>query len=949
MPEYSSKSERTYLFGPFRLSASKRTLFEGDRVVRLGSKAIEILIALVEHAGELVGKNQLVELAWPDTHVVDANLTVQVAALRRALGEDETANQYIVNSPGRGYRFVAPIRILDEEQPAEDDPAARQAHNLPAQIVRLVGRNDVLEAMKHKLAEGRLVSVVGPPGVGKTSVALRLAESLLPQFKHGVWLVDLASITSPSLIPSALTSALPTEFRSNDVLSGLAAALRYKNMLLVFDNCEHLIDGAAAAITELLRAAPGVRVLTTTREPLRIEGEQVCRLPPLDVPPATTGLGPKDVLGYPAVQLFVERAAAIVNDFELTDANADLAAQICRRLDGNPLAIEMAAARVDTFGVKGLASRIDDRMHLLSESHRGTPARHRTIAAALEWSYQLLSERERYVLRCLGIFAGSFTLDAAVAVVPVAEQGDTASILADLVCKSLLSVDIGADVARFRLLEITRAFALAKLLETSERDELATRLASCLADALRKCAAGPGRVQELQAAIQELDNVRGVLNWAFSSPAHARTGVDLTACAVPVWLENGLLTECTGWTTRAIDALEPAEFGGRNEMILKAALGLSVMFTTGMTGLAREALDRSVVLAKALNDREWQLRAQMGLVVFFHRRGDLKSALAATEAVEALTATVEEPLAVAMTNSVKSASLFLHGDHAQALTFAHRAHEYFRTHTDASQIGRWGLNHSVYAQCVIARTYCHQGLLDRTVRASIAAHSEAEASGNPTSICQALSWCGASLFLFLEQFEQAATAIARLQEVAHDNDLQSYYYSGVGFEGRMLSLTGDMEGGERLLRRALSWLSEARYENLYVPFLGHLAELLASDGRSDEAILASTESLERTRACEMYWWLPEALRTHADVLASSDGPHPRSAEDYLRDAIELAQRQGALAYELRAATRLAQLLDLDGRRKEATSLLHGTMSKLTEGFSSILFRRARAVLDGLNE
>ena len=294
-----------------------------------------------------------------------------------------------------------------------------------------------------------------------------------------------------------------------------------------------------------------------------------------------------------------------------------------------------------------------------------------------------------------------------------------------------------------------------------------------------------------------------------------------------------------------------------------------------------------------------------------------------------------------MTKSVKSASLFFHADYPEALRLAREAHEYFRTHRDASQIGRWGLNHSVYAQCVIARTLWNQGHFDRTIQACLSAHAEAEESGNPASICQALSWCGSSLFLQLGELDRAAEAIKRLKQVAQDGDFQSYFFSAMGFEGRLLFLRGDINLAERLLREALSRLGDLQYENVYIPFLGRLAELLATDGRAEEAFLASAEALERTKATGALWLLPDSLRIHGEVLASLEGSDSKSAEAHLRESIEISVKQGSLGWELRSAESLANLLTRQRNFNEAADVLARTVRKF-ERSDAIAYQRAAA-------
>src|SRR5208283_334236 len=472
---FVAADERAVSFGPFRLLPAQRLLLEGDKPVRLGSRALDMLIALVEHPGEVVGRDELMARVWPNTHVDEGNLKFQISALRRTLGG---GNRYLLNVPGRGYSFVAPVARAEEAGTAAPEPAETEtAHNLPALLTRLIGRGDTITRLADQLLRQRLLTIVGAGGIGKTSVALAVAEQLIPAYEHGVWLIDLAPLADPRLVPSALADAIGLEIRAENPLPGLVASFRDKKMLLVLDNCEHVIDAAAALAVGVLAGAPGVQVIATSREPLRIEGEHVHRLSPLASPPASARLTAVEALGFPAVQLFVERAGAALDEFELTDADAPIVADICSKLDGIALAIELAAARVNTFGVRGVAAHLDDRFQLLTRGRRTALPRHRTLRATLDWSYELLPEPERVVLRRLAIFAGGFTEEAARAVAASAEiaASEVVESLANLVTKSLVSVDVGGVMVRYRLPETIRAYALQRLIESGEREQIARR------------------------------------------------------------------------------------------------------------------------------------------------------------------------------------------------------------------------------------------------------------------------------------------------------------------------------------------------------------------------------------------------------------------------------------------------------------------------------------------
>src|SRR5216684_5102483 len=534
--------EHAISFGPYRLLAAQRLLLERDQPVRLGSRAFDILAALVERAGEVVGKEQLIARAWPQTFVEEANLKIQVSALRRALGDGQGGNRYVITVPGRGYNFVAPVR---REEPSRASPpptvASAVKHNLPFAVTRMIGREEAVAALVSRLSHQRLVTVVGAGGIGKTTVALAVAERMMASYEHGVWLVDLAPLSDPRLVPSAVATVLGLETRTDDPLPALVAALRDNRMLLLLDNCEHVIEAVASLAAALLGGARGVSILATSREPLGVTGEYEYRLAPLGSPQPSSRLTAAEAAAFPAVQLFVERVTAIVEDFALTDANAPLVVEICRRLDGLPLAIEFAAPGVSVLGVEGLAARLDDSLPLLEAPRRAAMPRHRTMRAVVDWSYGLLSEDEQLFFRALGIFAGGFTVEAAAAVVLDTAKTHIGAIdrLGDLVAKSLVVADVSGAKSRFLLLDTTRAYAIEKLDMSGERERLARRHAEFYRDlferAEREVPARPTG-EWLADYARENDNMRAALDWAFSPGGDGSIGVALTVAAIPLWM-----------------------------------------------------------------------------------------------------------------------------------------------------------------------------------------------------------------------------------------------------------------------------------------------------------------------------------------------------------------------------------------------------------------------------
>ena len=586
-------------FGPFRLLAAQRLLLEGDTPVRLGSRAFDILAALVERAGEVVGKEELIARAWPRTIVEEANLKFQVSGLRRALGDGQGGHRYVVTVPGRGYNFVAPVRLQEPAQvPLPPTIAPAGVHNLPLATTRMIGRHEAVAALVSRLSRQRLLTIAGPGGIGKTTLALAVAERMIASYEHGVWLVDLAPLGNPRLVPSAVATVLGLDVRSEDPLPGLVAGLRDRRMLLLLDNCEHVIDAAASLAAAVLSGAPGVNILTTSREPLGVAGEHTQRLGPLSLPQPSSRLTAAEAAVFPAVQLFVERVTAIVEDFALTDANAPLVAAICRRLDGLPLAIEFAAPRVEVLGVEGLAARLDDSLPLWGAGRRTAMPRHRTMRAVVDWSYDLLSEDEQRFFRALGVFAGGFTVEAAAAVTFDAADPPSEAIdrLADLVAKSLVVADVSGAEPRFRLLDTTRAYAIEELDESGEREQVAHRHAEHYRDVFGR-AEGEATTRPtdewLADYAREIDNLRVALDWAFSPAGEGSTGIALTAAAAPLWMCLSLVEECCSRSNQALGVLGTEKIRDpRDEMRLQAALGVSMPDPSKIGVAFSRALDR---------------------------------------------------------------------------------------------------------------------------------------------------------------------------------------------------------------------------------------------------------------------------------------------------------------------------------------------------------------------
>ncbi|WP_051346539.1 winged helix-turn-helix domain-containing protein [Bradyrhizobium sp. th.b2] len=489
---------RKLRFGPFELSIGERVLRRDGRVLPLGDRALDILTYLADRSGEVIAKQKLIDHVWSDVTVEEGSLRVHVAAIRKALGDGRFGDRYIANIKGRGYSFVGTVAPLDggtENRNAKFSPQGR----LPVRPVMMIGREKVVSEVSDKLRNERFVTLLGPGGIGKTTIALAVARAVAEEFAGKVHFVDLESLTDPRHVAEAVATSLGLALKSSDPELELVDLVRSQKILVVLDNCEHLIETVALLAEQLYQEAEQVHLLTTSRELLKVGGENCCRVLPLDFPPDGSEQTVNAVLRYPSVQLLVRRVSARAGSFVLTDEEAAFAAEMCRRLDGIPLAIELAAGQVAALGLKNTLARLE----LLKLAHRSAIARHQTLKATLDWSYNLLSDGERIVLRRIAPFAGQFTLDGAryVAGEVGIGTGEILEAIAGLVEKSLIATQIDETQAQYRLLDTTRAYALEKLEEYAEVDVVVRRHAEYAAAYLES-----QRVAPLATECAEADN-----------------------------------------------------------------------------------------------------------------------------------------------------------------------------------------------------------------------------------------------------------------------------------------------------------------------------------------------------------------------------------------------------------------------------------------------------------
>lgn len=946
-------ADETFVFGPFQLIPARRMLLDDGKPLRLGSRALEILIALVERAGETIHKDQLIARTWPDTVVEENALRVHIAALRKALGDGRGGNRYIANIPSRGYSFVTPVTL--ERKPVGPPPpsGARVGDNLPTLLTRIIGRDDTVAALATQLARRRLLTIVGPGGIGKTTVAIAVAETVRLSYPDGVWFVGLSSLPGPDLVPSALIAVLGIALSGEDPVSGLTAWFRDKQVLIVLDSCEHVISAAASIAEAVLKAAPRACILATSREPLRAEGEWLHRLHSLELPPNAADLRADEALQYSAVQLFVERAMASADGFDIADADVPAVLEICRSLDGVPLALELAAARVDAFGIKGLAARLDDRFTLLTGGRRTALPRHQTLRAAMDWSYDLLPDAEKVILRRLAVFHGDFTMDAAQAVAADGEivAAEVFEGVANLAAKSLVATDISGEITCYRLLDTTHAYSSDKLVEAGEIGAIRRLHAEYHHGVFREAEAETETrpTDEWLADYgPRIDNLRAALDWAFSPGGDASIGVALTAAAIPLWMHLSLMEECRGCVERALAAIAAgAGRDARREMQLYNALATSLMYTRGAVSDTGAAETKALEIAERLGDAEYQLRSLWGLWNFYTTSGLHQLALTLAQRFHALAASRSDPNDRLIGERLIGTSQYYLGNLLSARRHIERMLARYVAPEQKWQIGRFEIDQWAAARVSLARILWLQGLPDQAMRTAESSVADARATNHAMSLGLALALAACPIALFIGDLAAAEHYVEMLLDHSTRHALARWRAWGLSHQGVLAIQRGDLGSGLRLLRAGFTEPGAAGSVPQFFTFL--MAEALGRAGQIADGLAAIEEAIVPSERTEERWIIAELLRNNGELLLLQGAPGAAAAaEDKFRQALDWARRQGALSWELRAATSLARLLNDQNRSADATALLQPVYNRFTEGFATADLRAAKALLEDLS-
>ncbi|MBB3289116.1 winged helix-turn-helix domain-containing protein [Rhizobium sp. CNPSo 3968] len=944
-----------FKFGPFSLNPISRILERDGCELPIGSRAFDMLVALVNKQGEILSRRELMARAWAGLSVEDSNVRVQMAHLRRKLGCGVNGDRYIASIAGRGYSFVMPVEMQQDVSSAHSDDISDEAAFGDSAVIRpeikvpiafrsdkFLGRASNLEELERAVQERRLITVVGPGGVGKTTLATVLARSL-PNFDE-IRFVDLSVITDDALVAAAIASSVNPSVRSRDPLRDAVTWLSKRRSLLIVDNCEHVINGVADAVSFVLKHSLSTHVLATSIEALRVTGEAVYLLRPLGTPPNTGRMTANHALAWPSVELFMSRAVDGGHKAALADEEAAIVAAICRRLDGNPLAIELVASRVGIYGLDGVLELLDNQLTLRWRGDRDATPRHQTVQSLLDWSYVLLSKQTQTVLNRLSVFAGEFTIDATTDVVAGSgiSDADVSVAISELVDKSMVSsAGVDQTTSALKLREMVRTYAAFKLAHEPKRHETQRRHALFYLRRMRARESGSDKNTSLHDF--DIGNVRAALEWAFSEGGDAEIGAETCCLLLETFQDSMQFDECRRWCQRALELLPPKHQNTELHLKLLESLAIATLFGHGGdTGVA-SLFDVGLELSRRLKNYRIEAHLLAGLGLYHLKQGDFRSGFNVAEAyahkLDRHGGSNDNIVAGWMLGTV----YHMLGEQLEAAA----TYNYSLARTTGfspSRLGYFEQAHLALAKIAQARVTWLRGSPETALQ--MAESAIGEARSQPAALCLSLLM-GIFIFLYSGELDRADILTDELAELTATNgNLSGYHDAGMAVRGQLLVIRGEAEQSIDLLRGKLRSVSSIGFQSMIFGSLRALAEGLSIAGEHTEAISAIDTALGLCERAGGTYLLPELLRTKAMILLSSPHSNFNAVHRLLNDGTAIARRTSALGWELRlhlARINADRSMGLK-TTEEGFSNLAEVVRSFQDGFETADLRAANSLL-----
>lgn len=931
----ASRQEVVFSFGPFRLVPRRQLLLLDGQPVRLGGRAFELLQLLVLRSGELVSKDELMAAAWPDIFVHDSNLKVNMSSLRRSLGDTQIEPVYIATVARRGYKFIADVKTSTAE--AEDDPALAEPVSLsrPPLLRGIVGREVDMADIADLLSQKRHVTLAGAGGVGKTTVAVAVARAFAPQCRDGVCFIDLTTISDPTHFGTALVTALGVRGNPDSSMAAVLDYLRPRQMLIILDNCEHVLPAATIFAGSFMADTSPSKLLATSREPLGTFTEHVVRLGSLSLPRPSEALNADQALRFSAIQLFVRRAAEW-SDYHFDEADCAVIAAICHALDGLPLAIELAAAQIGTFTPRELVAMLDQNLGFRAPCAEGAPPRHETLMATIDWSFKLLSPKEATLFGLLSVFSAAFEAEDAAFVAEAAGLTpiDVVTGLGSLVAKSLVSAQAKGASLRYRLLDSTRRYA-AERRQADPASAEAQRYHAQRMLTLFEQSEEEWNWREpadwTQRYLGRIADLRAALSWAFGEDGDPVFGIRLTTAAITLWSETSILSEAQARLETALEMAKTIECDDLSKTKLACALGWSLFYARKMSNENELAWLDAITFAKRAGDIEYQQRALVGFAFYLLQIGCiprainyLKESAGLAERDRDSTATSEGDRALAWARA-HAGELKESRQMLDRLAAMHSLAD-GRSRRDSNEVYRF-----ITVRFNLPFVAWMQGSPDYAARLAHDAVDAADRSGHWVSQSNALGLAALPVSLETGNLDAIEIYTERLRRNLERERISRWIPAERYFSACLRDLRGDLRAVDDI-RAAIDELIECRFLMRIGSYLAVLARALLRQGKVEEAREAIARALDYEERQGERWCRPELQRIDASVLFYAS--EPARAEKRLQEALVEARAMGALTYELRSATDLAAHWIATGHRPKALRLLTPIYQKFTEGFET---------------